>query len=134
MIQHPTKMIASVRISTYQLKQSLRFLSTSAENSGKWPLVHPNRRRLQNLKSHLTRDKLLARPPSLALDKKHANIREPSRHDLKVVALHASIPFVGEFVIVLVTYFLESMQFTIIFISSSKRLWYHGQWNTHYCR
>jgi hypothetical protein len=52
---------------------------------------------LQNLQSHLARDELLARPPPLALIKKHNGIvPEPTREQLRVVALHASIPFVGE--------------------------------------
>jgi hypothetical protein len=56
---------------------------------------------LQNLKSHLNlaRDELLARPPPLALIKKHdGKVSEPTREQLRVVTLHASIPFVGELV------------------------------------
>jgi len=87
--------VTPMQIQAIQLKRSVRLL-TSSSGDKKWPLVHPNRRRLQNLKIHLTRDELLARPPSLAPIKNKQNIPEPAKQDLKIIALHASIPFVGK--------------------------------------
>jgi len=79
-----------------QSKISIRFSSSSFVTK-KWPLSHPNRRRLQRLRHHLQRDELLIRPPSpsLAPTKNPGHLPEPTPQDLKIVALHASIPFVG---------------------------------------
>lgn len=84
------------RPKTLQSKLSLRFSSSSFVTK-KWPLSHPNRRRLQRLRYHLQRDELLIRPPSpsLAPTKKPGHVPEPTPQDLKIVAFHASIPFVG---------------------------------------
>ncbi|KAL3775167.1 hypothetical protein ACHAWO_002626 [Cyclotella atomus] len=91
-------MLSFIPAVTSHSTRSWRYISSSAKGEKKWPLIHPNRRRLQNLKSHLNlaRDELLARPPPLALIKKHdGKVSEPTREQLRVVTLHASIPFVG---------------------------------------
>ncbi|KAL7478971.1 hypothetical protein ACHAW6_004723 [Cyclotella cf. meneghiniana] len=77
--------------------RSLRSLSSSSRDD-KWPLTHPCRRSLLNLQEHLRRDELLANPPSPLTKSPTSNngeVLEPTRRELRLIALHSSIPFVG---------------------------------------
>ena len=111
------------RPQTLQSKLSLRFSSSSFVTK-KWPLSHPNRRRLQRLRYHLQRDELLIRPPSpsLAPTKKPGHVPEPTPQDLKIVAFHASIPFVGQLLIVK---FVPSCHGHVQFISDRSNIMFN---------
>ena len=66
----------------------------------KWPTEHPQKQQLQYQQEVIRNDKLMPPPPStlaasiktkVSLD----SIPEPTREQLRVVALHQAIPFVG---------------------------------------
>jgi hypothetical protein len=80
----------------------LRRTLSSSPGEEKWPLVHPCSRSLQNLRNHVRQDELLSRPQPISQQKtpkKNGNVLEPTPGQLRIVALHASIPFVGQSVL-----------------------------------
>ncbi|KAL3800654.1 hypothetical protein HJC23_006116 [Cyclotella cryptica] len=75
--------------------RSLRSLSSSSRDE-KWPLTHPCRRSLRNLQEHLRRDELLVTAPSkMSPTSSSVEVAEPTQRELRIIALHSSIPFVG---------------------------------------
>eukprot|EP00984_Skeletonema_dohrnii_P017858 scaffold8219_cov117-Skeletonema_dohrnii-CCMP3373.AAC.2 len=77
-----------------------RQMSSSSKNKDKWPIIHPKKQRLQYQQEVIRRDKLLPPPPStLATMVKTKvspdSVPEPTKEQLRIVALHQAIPFVG---------------------------------------
>lgn len=74
--------------------------SSSSSKKDKWPTTHPQKQRLEYQQEYLRRDKLLPPPPSAlsAMIKTKVSpdsVPEPTRQQLRIVALHQAIPFVG---------------------------------------
>lgn len=77
-----------------------RQMSSSSKKKDKWPTIHPKKQRLQYQQEVIRRDKLLPPPPStLATTIKTKvspdSVSEPTKEQLRIVALHQAIPFVG---------------------------------------
>jgi len=72
-----------------------------SSNNGKWPANHPQKQRLQYQQQMIRSDKLLPPPPSTIATMKKTKISpdndvpEPTKQQLRIVALHQAIPFVG---------------------------------------
>jgi len=82
-------------------RSTLRILQQQMSSSKeKWPTIHPKKQRLQYQQEVIRRDKLLPPPPStLATMVKTKvspdSVSEPTKEQLRIVALHQAIPFVG---------------------------------------
>ncbi|KAL7448281.1 hypothetical protein ACHAWC_000498, partial [Mediolabrus comicus] len=74
--------------------------SSSSTKKDKWPTTHPQKQRLEYQQEYLRRDKLLPPPPSalstmIKTKVSPDSVPEPTRQQLRIVALHQAIPFVG---------------------------------------
>ena len=88
-------MIPAPRTSTARILR--RHMSSSKD---KWPADHPHKQRLQYQQDVIRRDKLLPPPPSTIATMVKTKISpdsvpEPTKQQLRIVALHQAIPFVG---------------------------------------
>lgn len=73
---------------------------SSSKNNDKWPTIHPEKHRLQYQQEVIRRDKLLPPPPStlstvIKTKVSPDSVPEPTKQQLRIVALHQAIPFVG---------------------------------------
>jgi hypothetical protein len=91
-------MIISLRAAP--IIRTLRRHNMSSSTKDKWPTVHPEKHRLHYQQEIIRRDKLLPPPPStlstmIKTKVSPDSVPEPTKQQLRIVALHQSIPFVG---------------------------------------